>query len=130
MARNEVKDKAKIIEKLQEIPIITLAVQQVGIPRSTYYRWRQIDFEFARKCDEAASVGIEHIVDLAQMTVIQKIKDGDLNAARYVLDRLDVRYRPNRRNDIEEQVSAPLSEEAQRYLAKAARSDYAPGFED
>ena len=40
MSRNQKADKKLLLAKLAETPITEAACKNVGLPRSTYYRWR------------------------------------------------------------------------------------------
>jgi ACT domain-containing protein len=85
MSRNQAKDKRKLIEKLRKMPIIEAACKQVGLPRATYYRWRQNDPDFARECDEAIEQSAALINDLAESQLINAIKQQNLSAITFWL---------------------------------------------
>lgn len=79
--------KEKIfLEELDKLPNISVACQKVGISRNTVYQWRHKDKAFKKRMDDSLDIGIESINDLAESTVIKKIQDGDMSAAKYWLD--------------------------------------------
>jgi hypothetical protein len=63
MSRNIDKDKKAILNRLSKMPIVEIACKQVGIPRSTYYRW---DKNFANACDEAVERSADVVNDTAE----------------------------------------------------------------
>lgn len=85
MSRNKSQDKAKILKKLHKTPIVEAACRQTGLPRATYYRWRQEDEAFAEACDEAIAHGRDTINDMAESQLISAIKEGKLSAITYWL---------------------------------------------
>lgn len=85
MSRQQVKDKAKLIEKLANTPIVEVACKQVGLPRATYYRWRKEDEAFAEACDEAIEQSAALINDLAEAQLISAIKEKNITAILYWL---------------------------------------------
>lgn len=78
-------NKNKIIEELKVIPIVQHACQKIGVPRSTYYRWRTEDADFSSRCDSSMDPGIESINDLAESQLIIRIKNGDYKSITYWL---------------------------------------------
>ncbi len=82
--RQEVQ-KAKLIEKLSEQPNVSIASRLANVPRANFYRWIKEDQDFKNKVSEAFELGIEQINDLAEMKLIQRIKDNDFNAIKYWL---------------------------------------------
>ena len=48
---------------------ITIACQEAGIPRRTYYDWRESDPEFAAACDEA----VEMVYDTVESVMYKKV---------------------------------------------------------
>lgn len=93
MSRNSDKDKKALLEKLAKMPIVEIACKQVGIPRSTYYRWRKSDQEFAIKCDEAIERSADIINDIAESQLIAAIKSKDMRAITFWLKHRHAVYR-------------------------------------
>lgn len=69
--------KASVIEFLAKYPIVQAALQKAGVPRPTYYKWRQNDLEFAELADKALLEGRLSINDVAESKLIKKIHDGE-----------------------------------------------------
>ncbi len=85
MSRKITQDKAKMLEQLKKTPIVQIACERIGVPRSTYYRWRKDDAGFASDCDTAISESSGLINDMAESQLITAIKDGNMTAIIYWL---------------------------------------------
>jgi len=85
MSRNFIADKKKLLIKLTKLPIVEAACKQAGIPRSTYYRWRKDDPNFASACDEAIEHSSDLINDMAESQLISAIKDKSMPAITFWL---------------------------------------------
>ena len=85
MSRNIVNDKKNLIIRLTKMPIVEAACKQAGVPRSTYYRWRKDDPDFAAACDEAIENSAGLINDLAESQLISAIKDKSMPAITFWL---------------------------------------------
>lgn len=80
MSRNQAKDKKLLLEKLCKTPIVEAVCKQTNIPRSTYYRWRKEDTEFAEAADKALEHSSALINDLAESQLINAIKSQNMTA--------------------------------------------------
>ncbi|MDD3284378.1 MAG: hypothetical protein PHZ07_02175 [Patescibacteria group bacterium] len=98
MIPNQVQLKKKIIEELESNPIIQVACTKLAIQRGTYYRWKQSDKKFSKKCNEARKISIPIINELAESTIMNKIKDGDLKSSIFWLINNHPKYRKNNLN--------------------------------
>ena len=85
------KDKLKFLETLQKTPVLTLAYERTGISKATFYRWRE-DKEFSRKVDEAMSQGKNLISDIAISQLIKSIKENNLGAIKFWLEKNSPEY--------------------------------------
>ncbi len=94
MSRNHTQDKLKLIERLTGNPIVEVACKQAGLPRSTYYRWRKADVEFAEACDEALEQSAALINDMAESQLISAIKEKNMTAIIFWLKHHHRSYRP------------------------------------
>jgi predicted DNA binding protein len=74
------KDKEMLLEQLKKTPIVEIACSKLGIGRTTYYRWRKENAEFATHADEAIRDGILLVSDMAEAELISAIKNGQLPA--------------------------------------------------
>lgn len=86
------KNKKKILEILERTPVIQVACERAGIGRSTLYRWKNEDEEFAKKVDKAMGEGTELVNDMAVSQLISAIKDKNMGAIRFWLQNNDARY--------------------------------------
>ncbi|RKV94684.1 MAG: hypothetical protein D8G53_10580 [Candidatus Saccharimonas sp.] len=93
MSRNIDKDKKAILTRLSKMPIVEIACKQVGIPRSTYYRWRKADKNFANACDEAIERSADVVNDIAESQLIAAIKNKDMRAITFWLKHRHAAYR-------------------------------------
>ena len=88
-------DKDKYLEALEKCSgIVSNASFATGICRSTHYKWLQTDPEYKAKVDEMVNL----LLDLAETTITQNMRNGDTAAAIFVL-----RYRGKSRGYIEKQ---------------------------
>ncbi len=92
MSRNQAADKKKLLLRLVKTPIVEVACTQVGVPRSTYYRWRKRDEKFSEACDEALEESTGRINDLAESQLISAIKEQNMTAIIFWLKHHHNRY--------------------------------------
>lgn len=88
--------KSKFIQNLEEMPFISYAAKQAGVARSTIYRWTDSDYEFRRAVDRAMSLSRTRLVDIAELALVKRIKEGHLGAIIFYLQHNDKRYLPKR----------------------------------
>ena len=89
-------EQIKIIEYLQETPLVSFACKKTGIARATYYRWYKTDKKFKELVDIVLKQGRENINDLAKASIMKMIKEGNFNAIRFWLQHNDPVFRPVR----------------------------------
>lgn len=92
MNSKQTRAKKKILEQLEKIPIIEIALQKACVPRSTYYRWVNDDPNFGDDAKGSRNKGYLLINDIAESKLIQKIYDGDWKAVSYWLESNHKRY--------------------------------------
>lgn len=80
------KQKQLVLEQLRKTPIIQVATEKVGIARSTFYRWKVQDTDFAVAVDEAVDQGVSLMNEYAESMLISAIKDRNLTAVFYWLN--------------------------------------------
>ena len=78
--------KKQMIEYLQKYPIVEAACSKVGISRSTHYEWLRTDLEYQGKVETAIETSIGTVNDVAESTIINKVKGGDFKATTYWLE--------------------------------------------
>lgn len=74
------KNKALLLEHLRKIPIVQIACEKAGIGRTSFYRWRGEDAEFAKAVGEALAEGEELITDMTESQLISLIRDKNYHA--------------------------------------------------
>lgn len=120
MSRNQDKDKQLLLAQLAKTPIVEAACKHIGLPRSTYYRWRNEDKSFAESCDETIEVSIGRINDLAESQLINAIKDQNMSAITFWLKHHHHRYRNRLEVDARiETVQQELSQDQVELVSKA-----------
>lgn len=80
-----VKDRIKtdqdlLLEQLKKTPIVQIACEKTGTGRSTYYRWREEDKEFAKRADEALQEGSLLVNDMAESQLLSAVRDKNMTA--------------------------------------------------
>ena len=93
MVKKRDKNKEVLIEQLKRTPIVQVACEKCGVPRSTYYRWHKEDEEFAESADTALIDGSKIINDLAESQLITAIKDQNLTAIIFWLKNHHASYK-------------------------------------
>lgn len=79
--RDRIKtDQELLLEQLKKTPIVQIACEKTGIGRSTYYRWRAEDKEFAKIADEALQEGNLLINDMAESQLLSAVRDKNMTA--------------------------------------------------
>lgn len=80
------KNKADVIKYLKTNPVVSVACQNGGISRATYYRWCKKYKKFEEKTNKAKKLGFSFISDLAESQLITLIKNGHPTAIFYWLN--------------------------------------------
>ena len=90
MAKKEVC-KPLVIKFLQDEEVhgnIRAACKKAGCSHSAYYKWLKEDSEFDNQAQEARTIGIDGILDLALIGLVNNLKEGDVASVIYVLKTL------------------------------------------
>ncbi len=80
ITRRQNAQKAELLEKLRETPVVEVACRKIGIARSTYYRWRKDSEEFTAIADGVIHEGKLFINDMAESQLISEIKEKNMTA--------------------------------------------------
>lgn len=117
------KDKEKVLEFLRTTPIIEVATKKTGIGRSTYYRWRSEDPEFAKSSDDALEDGIALINDMTESQLISLIKEKKFQAVQFWLKHNHKRFllKEKEHSLFRPQSNIPLSKDQQKVLGQALK---------
>lgn len=88
--------KARFLEILADMPFVIHASKKVGISRSTIYRWIKDDVDFRKAVEKAQSSGRENIVEMCELALVKKVREGDVGSAKFMLMNNSERYAPKR----------------------------------
>ena len=89
--------RQKFLDKLEDLPIVSVVCRHVGISKATIYRWRDEDPKFKKRYDRAMKLGRESIVDHAESKLLKLVDKENLGAIKMVLEANSKRYyRPRR----------------------------------
>lgn len=80
LAAKQEKLKENLIEQLRKTPIVQVACEKLGIGRTTFYRWKKEDREFAEAVEIAINSGADLVSDMAESKLVGSIKEGNLSA--------------------------------------------------
>ena len=114
------KDKEFLLEYLKKMPIVETACARAGVGRSTFYRWRKEDKEFAKAVFEAMAEGEGLITDLSENQLISLIKDRNFQAIQLWLKHHHKKYAE--KLDITANINIkeePLTDEQKELVEKA-----------
>jgi len=82
------------IEELKKEGNIYFACTKTNIGRATFYRWIK-NKEFKKVANDALMIGRENGVDIAEFSLLNLVKRGDLGAIKYYLPHNSSRYKGN-----------------------------------
>jgi len=85
-------DKQKFLDKLEDMPIVSVVCRNVGISKASVYRWREEDSEFKKRFDRALKRGRETLVDHAESKLVKLVDKENLGAIKMVLEANSKRY--------------------------------------
>jgi len=82
----------RIVALLAENANVRYVCSKVGIDHSTFYKWKMHYPEFDRQVMYALHLGRSNLGDVAEAVVVNKMQDGDMNAAKFYLTHNNTRY--------------------------------------
>jgi hypothetical protein len=118
-------NKEKFLEKLEDMPIVQVAASQVGIHRSTYYRWYEGDPDFKDRADKALQSGEYFINDMMESLLIKEAKAGKITPIIFWLKHHSPKYMEMRRYEhfhTHEFQENPLTEERKEQIFRAMKA--------
>lgn len=83
-----------MIEILKKYPIVEAACSKVGISRSTHYEWINRDERYSEKVNQALSLSVDIVSDIAENNIISAVKRGDHKASTFWLRHHKPEYKP------------------------------------
>ncbi|MDD4901733.1 MAG: hypothetical protein PHE24_01215 [Patescibacteria group bacterium] len=84
--KDDEKLKQLAIEQLNKTPIVQVVCEKIGLPRTTFYRWKENDEKFAEAVNKAICDGRHLINDFAESQLLTAIKNNNLTAIIYWLN--------------------------------------------
>ena len=118
--RTTTQKHKEFLEALRDLGTVLRAAAEVGVDRSTVYRWKAKNKKFATELKHIR----EEQDDQAYAIIFDQIKKGDIEAAKWLLTRPARRFHDNtRRIDLtakiqaEEQRRLVVLEETGKFLA-------------
>lgn len=113
-------DKTLLIDQLRKTPIVSIACEKTGIGRTSYYRWRDEDKDFATLADKSLAEGILLMNDMAESQLLTAIKEGNITSVFYWLNHRHKAYSNKLEiNGSIETKNRELSEEQMGQIKKA-----------
>ncbi len=103
------KIKSQILELIERVPIDAHVCKQVGISRSTLYRWLEQDPFFQQDFTDNKKISVASVSDIAESKLIQMINDGNLTAIIFWLKYHRSAYIKEYINRVEAKVPYELS---------------------
>lgn len=80
------QNRKLMLEQLRKTPVVQICCEKLGVSRSTYYRWREENKEFAQLADQALAEGVSLINDMAESQLLAAIRDRHMSAIFYWLN--------------------------------------------
>jgi len=109
----------KILEELKRVPIIQVACEKSGISRNTFYKWKQIDKEFAAQVEKAMIEGESFVNDMSESQLLQLIKEKEFNAIRFWLNKRHPKFKDKIEIEGNLNTIQELSPEQKKLVEKA-----------
>lgn len=88
------KDKLqkRFIEEIEKVPLVQVVCDRLGISRNSVYRWMKEDLEFLKQVNEAKTLGVALVNDVAESNVLSRLKSNDWQATKYWLSHRHKNY--------------------------------------
>jgi ACT domain-containing protein len=80
------QNRQLMLEQLKKTPVVQICCEKLGVSRSTYYRWREEDEEFAKQADSALAEGVALVNDMAESQLLSAIRDRNISSIFYWLN--------------------------------------------
>ena len=87
------RKQIQLLKELESNPLIETACRKVGIARSTYYRWGEVDPTFKRKSEIAQDKGRAKLNDFAESKLLENVQQNQHSAIAFWLSHNTARYR-------------------------------------
>lgn len=122
---NDLQDRTQqnrqlMVEQLKKTPVVQIACEKTGIARSTFYRWKEEDPEFAKEADQALAEGVALVNDMAESQLLSAIRDRNISAIFYWLNHRHSAY-SNKLEITAKVKDETLSPEQEELIKKALK---------
>jgi len=122
---NDLQDRTQqnrqlMINQLKKTPVVQIACEKTGIARSTFYRWKEEDSEFAKEADQALAEGVSLVNDMAESQLLSAIRDRNISAIFYWLNHRHSAY-SNKLEITAKVKDETLSPEQEELIKKALK---------
>lgn len=116
-----------MITQLKKTPVVQIACEKTGVSRTSFYRWRREDPQYAKATDEAILEGVELINDMAESQLLAAIRDGNMSAIAMWLKHNHSRFKARVEIDAHHHhINHQLSPEQEAIVKEALRLSLPP----
>lgn len=112
------QNRQLMIDQLKKTPVVQICCEKIGVSRSTYYRWREENKDFAEQADQALAEGIALVNDMAESQLLSAIRDRNISAIFYWLNHRHSAY--SNKLEITAKVKNEILSPEQEKLIKTA----------
>ena len=91
MKKDKVRDT--FLEHLRKVPIVQVACEKVNVSRTSVYRWREADPDFAKAMDEALEEGEGLVNDMSESQLLTLIREKNFAAISFWLRHRNRKFR-------------------------------------
>ncbi len=112
------QNRQLMLEQLKKTPVVQICCEKLGVSRSTYYRWREEDVEFAQQADSALAEGVALVNDMAESQLLSAIRDRNISSIFYWLNHRHPAY-SNKLEITAKVKDTSLTAEQQELIEKA-----------
>lgn len=106
----------RLIEEIEKHGIIKSACDKYNVSRQSFYRWMKEDKEFLEMVNEASSLGVGEVTDVALGNVLTGIRNKDAGYTKYWLSHKHADFRRPYRDRVDPDVLAQF-----RYFAQISK---------
>lgn len=124
------KTRSKLLQEITKTGNIYVSCLKVGVDTATYYRWLKKDSAFRKQAQKANHIGRGNMCDLAEHSLLLKVKEKDIKAIQYFLSHNSPRYKPKAK---QVQILHPSPKESERETSlknKEIERSYYEGYSE
>lgn len=94
------KTKQKLLDEIKKIGNVYVSCLKTGVDKANYYRWKKNNKTFRQKANEMERLGRENMCDIAEHSLMKNVKEGKIDAIKYVLSHNSKRYKQNKNSNV------------------------------